>query len=215
MNKIFPLLLMGLLFLSIIIFVWTVFPSGQSEIVYRLHSNTFPSSEVSGCDYYDVLYASEFVVDYPKVIDFMESDKIIITAGNSQQDSRENLKMVSGTCSITLEVWIDAQELLITPGNRSYQLYTAKQDQNFRFEITPLSKLENIGTIWIFAHISEINNAKPERIPLFVIPFTIQTRSFFRIAPKLIRIYCLSLIFLSSILLVLLLKMKDEKREMI
>ena len=209
MKKSFLLILVGLLFLSFIIFIWTVFPSGQSEISYRLHSNTFLSPEESRCDFSDFFYEAEFVVQYPKVLDMMESGKILITFVNSTPDRREQLNHDVNTCSMILEIWIDTQDLFITPGNRSFQMVTANPGQNFIFEISPLSEHENKGAIWIFAQFSELDDVKPVRIPLFQIPFAIQSRSFFGVAPKTIRIYCLSFILLSSISLVLLLKWKD------
>ena len=98
---------------------------------------------------------------------------------------------------VSLEVWIDGEGLILEPGFRIIESYTDIQTQRFIFKVTPLSSHEQKGTLWITAIIPNMQEKLGERIPLFVIPFTIRVESLFGIPPRIIKSIALVLMILA------------------
>ena len=171
---------------------------------YSINTDSSLFMDVKDCSLLNDLLMSEFIVDYSRVIRYKESGKMIVTINSSIPEADSNFRNnPSESCAISLEVWIDGHEILIEPGNRSFESYAVTRTQNFIFEITPLAAQVEKGTIWIHTIILNKNDAMTERIPLFAIPFTVRVKSLYGIPPKIIRVFGIVLIGMACLSLLL------------
>ena len=199
-----------LLLLGLGVYWWSINPLGRVNEAYSINPYSSFFTEEKDCSLINDLLVSEFIVDYPRAIRYKESGEMIITINNSTPDGKSNYSNnPSGICAISLEVWIDVRDILIEPGNRSFEPFADSRTQYFIFEITPLAARLEKGTIWIHAIITNKNDAITKRIPLFAIPFNVRVKSLYGIPPKIIRIF--DIVFTVMAWLSLLLNIKLNK----
>lgn len=209
MKRLFFTGIFCFLLIGLGIYWWTINPTGRVKETYSINTDSSLFINEKDCSLLNDLLKSKFIVDYPRDIGYKESGEVIVSINKSLRETDSDfIKSSKRACAISLEVWIDVKEMLIEPGNRSFESFTNMRIQNFIFEIKPLSAREEKGTIWIYAIISDKDDTLSERIPLFAIPFTAQGRSLFGLPLGTVRNFSIVLIAVACLSLFLHLKLK-------
>lgn len=177
--------------------LWTILPLGRQDEEFSMKSNYSLFPDEPECGSFQDLLDANFLVSYSKTIRYYESDDITVAIEKPNSIATEvNISDEIDLCKISMEVWIEGKDMLIEPGSRIIESIHETKNHTFNFEVTPLTKFSNKGTIWIYT-IFPNGEKRLERIPLFAIPFSIRVISIMGISPNVVRIFAFSIMLLS------------------
>jgi len=162
-----------------------------------------PAELVESCPLLDQLLAYEFEVTLPEKIWQAESSFILVNIKQKYDGSLMNLgddSAIQNKCSLALESRLALDGMTIQPGEKVIEPFVGAPAQTFLFTISAPADKAAKGELWISIDVFNPSDGSENRLPLFVVPVSIEVLSILGFPPDLIRYACL--LFLLAYLVV-------------
>ena len=175
-----------------VLLIWSFWPLPKNNQVMQINQSYIDAEQLEQCPSLARLLEYEFELLYPEKIWRSEENQISLALNRplTQASMVENDRE-SNLCNLTLEVKLDIDNLLVSPGDRIIDPFTGQDSQTFNFNITPYGSGVAEGELWISADIYDGSGIYQTHVPLFVIPLEIEIVSIIGLPPTIVRYICL------------------------
>lgn len=178
------------------------------EKVFTINPESSLLTKKIECAEVQELFGAEFFINYPKSVYPGKASLIqvdIIKTGIEHDSAIWDDALKS--CEVFFEVRIDAKDIRIEPGNKIIKPFVNRSSQLVQFEVFSMKNQEIKGTLWINVFFPDRNETVLERIPIFAIPFNIQTRSLLGMPVQIVKLFSY---FILAIAMLMFLLVKDQ-----
>jgi len=176
--------------------LWELWPEKVETVYLDFQKNLGEQIYELNCQVINTLLDRKWEIRYPDIISKNET-KMVSAILLDPSSTEVSTSSDENECDIAVEVYLDVPGIETVPGQRLIEPFQIEAPLRYEWAI---QKREGdlSGTIWIYLLLSDKNEGKISRYPLFALPIEFRTISFFGISPRIWRV----ILFLLSMITV-------------